>query len=899
MNHLNAIFSTAQRLQASRSFLRDLRGLDKTAEGAEFAKAIGEAAALGATPEDVVEQVVKAMAGNEGLALEILMAVQEIAKAHVEHHTRTLANGKTVDVKAYETARTGAMKQTTMAHGATFHAMRTKTPEAHENAAAAHEAAAKQHEDAHGVHPMDVPEVGKEHANLKAQHQMSADYHRQEAATMRHGHGYEVQANRAVTASQGTKAAITTHQSQMAHQKAAEEHKKAHEFDPGKGHDQQAAMHTAHAQAAQAVNQSMNSPHQGSDVKGAADASLKAFRATTYAHEGKGLTRDAHAAAAKAHEEAINQHMGIHGAKESDEDGHHGQIAKTHMALHAYHSAKAQAKTPEEVAKAQVEGYTRVQDGKVIHVGAYDSKRQAAFEASRVAHEASLTAKSKTAHTAAAALHGKAIAAHREAWNVTNHEGRRSMHDANMAEHGDMISGHRAMATAGGGFEDHPFRARAASNLAPDVESVKPGEEDEAAAAHDRAGSAHVTAMDAAGANRSHHSSQADQHAQDARKIRERKDAPNDEDAEAHEELATSGGIDLSKLVPGHNTETTRKSLDRLVKFGMAKKDGTRYTATPEGEIGKAEGPMTTLGGGTDLATKSGGAALAVEGRPGKEGRKKQDGMDYCDACDTAYPEGTKHECPGTVAKAHVESHTRVVGGKTVQVQSYDTHHAAAMKASFAAQSTTAQAQNPEHHTHAAASHMKAAEGHREAAKYAPEDWQKKGHEDNAKLHEHYAQAHHAKAKAADQRADTGVDTPQHTPQDLKELENHHDYAGFGYLGHEHRTDETDKHLTDAANKAGISKHELAAHALSKSGRHMMDDHTNLGEKASEDEKVAHFQRHLTSPKTAKEHGIKEYAKDLEERAPAKPAAGATEPVTVKPATPEKGYRIPPKPTTK
>ena len=42
MHHLNLIFSTAQRLQASRSFLRDLRGLDKTTEGVEFAKAIGQ-----------------------------------------------------------------------------------------------------------------------------------------------------------------------------------------------------------------------------------------------------------------------------------------------------------------------------------------------------------------------------------------------------------------------------------------------------------------------------------------------------------------------------------------------------------------------------------------------------------------------------------------------------------------------------------------------------------------------------------------------------------------------------------------------------------------------------------------------------------------------------------------
>lgn len=633
MHHLNLIFSTAQRLQASRSFLRDLRGLDKTAEGIEFAKAIGEAAALGATPEDVVEQVVKAMAGNEAMALEVLGVVQEIAKAHVEQHTHTLANGKTVDVKAYENARTAAMKQTTMAHGATFHALRTKTPEAHENAAAAHEAAAKMHGEAHEVHPMDVPEVGKEHANLKGQHQLSADFHRQEAATMRHGHGYAVQAERAATASEGAKTALTTHQSQISHEKAALEHSKAHEFDPSKGHDQQAAMHTAHAQAAQVVSQSEGSPHTGADVRAAHSASTKALLATQAAH--KAATSEAHAAATKAHEEAINKHMEIHGAKESDEDGHHGQIAKTHMAIHAYHSAKAKGE-----------------------------------------------------------------------------------------------------------------------------------------------------------------------------------------------------------------------------------------------QVTKAEGPMTTLGGGTDLATKTGGAALAVEGRPDEKDRKDDE---------------------EEIGKAHVETHTRIDGGKVVQVQSYDTHLGAAIRASSEAHTATGKAQTPEQHTQTAALHMKASEAHKTAAAHAPEEWMKKGHEDSAKTHEHYAQAHHAKAKAADQRADTGVDTPQHTTQDIKEMENHPDYAGHGYLGHLKRTEDTDKHLAEAANKAGVSHHELAAHILSSSGRHMVDDHTNLGEKASSNERVAHMHRWITDPKNVKHYGIKEYAKDLEERAPKKPE-GAKEPVTVRAAGTEKGHKIPEKP---
>jgi hypothetical protein len=238
---------------------------------------------------------------------------------------------------------------------------------------------------------------------------------------------------------------------------------------------------------------------------------------------------------------------------------------------------------------------------------------------------------------------------------------------------------------------------------------------------------------------------------------------------------------------------------------------------------------------------------------------------------------------PIQVAKAHVEAHTRVVGGKVVQVSGYETHANAANAMSQNATRATSHAIGKGYEEHAAAAqlHKDAAEAHRIAAQHAPEDWLKKGHEENAKMSEHYAQAHHAKAKAGDQRADIGVDTPQHTPQDLKELENHHDYQGFGYLGHEHRSEATDKALTEAANKSGISKYQLAAHVLGKSGRHMMDEHSDLGDKASHEERVAHFQRVLTNGKRDKEYGIKEYAKDLEERGPAKPA------------TPSQGYATP------
>lgn len=104
----------------------------------------------------------------------------------------------------------------------------------------------------------------------------------------------------------------------------------------------------------------------------------------------------------------------------------------------------------------------------------------------------------------------------------------------------------------------------------------------------------------------------------------------------------------------------------------------------------------------------------------------------------------------------------------------------------------------------------------------------------------------------------------QHTAESVAALEKHGDHQGFGYLGHEGRTPETDAALASAATKAGISKHQLAAFALSKAGRHAMDD-APTG-KADE----AHFTKWIKDTgkggKWSKTYGVPGYAKDLENR---------------------------------
>lgn len=133
--------------------------------------------------------------------------------------------------------------------------------------------------------------------------------------------------------------------------------------------------------------------------------------------------------------------------------------------------------------------------------------------------------------------------------------------------------------------------------------------------------------------------------------------------------------------------------------------------------------------------------------------------------------------------------------------------------------------------------------------------------------------------KAKTTAAASGKPEGGHKTEDLEALEKHSDHHGFGYLGHEGRDSGTDLALTQAANEANVSKHELAAHVLSKSGRHMMDSlpqsaQVQPGREIGKDEltakhkaRVEHFKSWLTDPKNTKQYGIKSYAKDLEGKA--------------------------------
>jgi len=703
------ILTTAINLQASRTFKRDLTGLGCTLEGQEFAKALAGGAAYGLTAEEIVEEVTKAMVGDQTLALELLEGVQTVAKAHVEQHTRTLPNGKTVSVHAYETARTEAMKQTTAAHGATFRAMRAKTPEAHENAASAHQEAAAKHGEAYDLHPRDVREAGEDHSNLKGQHQMAVDYHRSEAKKMREGDEYGKAQAKASYASGQADGAATPDAAEKFHSAAAEAHKKAGALGGEKEHGDAAEKHENHALAAKAAQMASRSPHlAGGRNEGAKIAAAQAGRAAsnaayaaTYAAHTKN-TPQAHQEAADAHANAADHHMTIHGEHEDSEDGHSGQIAQHHIALHAYHTSRAKP-APEKgeppVAKA---------------------------EAPRPPGE--------NPHAAPGAILG--------------------IEAGCLAEGGAGNPGNSPVVKA-----------------------------------------------------------------------------------------------DSGPSQPG---------MAYCDKCDTAYPKGTEHHCKGGDGVAKADGPMTSMGGGTDLATKEGGEALAVEGRPDEKDRKDDDldgkGM------------------TGEIGKAEVAAHTRTVGGKVVQVSAYETHRDAALAHTLAAHKASAYPDKmaPEGHTAAAAAHQKAAELQREAAKYAPEEWTKKGHEDQAKVHEHYAHAHGQKAAAAGQKADSGVDAKVHSAESVAALENHEDHQGYGYLGHSSRTPETDAQVAEAANRAGLSPHHLAAHLLSKSGRHLMDDHKTG---STPEEATAHFQRWMTDPKNEKKYGINDYAKDLEKRAPRPEAA--------------------------
>lgn len=495
MNHLNRIHSTAIALQGARTFKTELAGIAKTPQCEEFTKALADATVHGETPDMIANQVIKAMGGNEQLALALLEAAHEGALEEVSKamaHTRTLANGKMVNVKAYEQSRTASMKATTNAHGATFRAMSTKTPEAHENAAAMHEHAAKQHEEAHGIHPMDVPEVGTEHARLKGQHQMAAEWHKSEADKIRGDQDYDKVKSEANTASRLSSHAGTSAQAEGAHAHAAALHEKAAKLKPGAGHEDSAGMHRAKSGSTKALSAAMDSPHKTKGRYDAQAATAEAQQATNNAIS-SGKPED-HAKAAEAHSAAADKHLTVNGEKESGPEGHHGKIAKTHMDLHEYHSKKAGKEQP--VAKAdgaapaptgghdlakqegmdamKVEGRPDEKSRKKtkeeeeaelsksekaepgpedgVKVTDYETNHAYSTKASVGAHNATANADAPESHAKAASAHHEAAEAHRdsakyapEAWQKQGHEQQADLHDHYAKNHdskakaGDMM----------------------------------------------------------------------------------------------------------------------------------------------------------------------------------------------------------------------------------------------------------------------------------------------------------------------------------------------------------------------------------------------------------------------------------------------------------------------------
>jgi hypothetical protein len=682
MDRLTRIFSSAIAFQGARTQRNEIRGLDKTPEGIEFAKSMVEGVFHGIPAETMVIEVTKAMCGDEKLALELMESVQEITKAQVEAHTRT-EGGKVIQVHAYETARQKAMVHSYKAAAATLHAFRTKTPEAHENAAAAHEEAMKAHSEAHEAHPPEDPESGTLHAKDREVHRSTAELHRSTASDLRNGEAYQHSANKAEGLSNLASQVGTSAMAENRHMAAAAAHREAHGKNPNMGHMERAQSHEAFAKASRAFDTALHSDIPSSkDKYDALDLSGKALRETQTAHQAN--TPKAHERAAEAHGKAAEAHMALHGKHESSEDGTHGQVARHHIDLHAYHTKMAQP----TVAKASTE-----------------LAGQTGTEATMV-------------------------------------EGR-----------------------------------------------------------------------------------------------------PDEKQAECT----------ISKADPGPDPLYTS---DEQVIKAIKDWDAENREKLKEGKIkGEFAGPHESfpINSPKDITH-----AYMLAHHAGDPAAIKAHLRSIAEA--HGWTKHLPEEEEEKVAKAHVEAHSRTQGGKVVQVASYDTHKQAAMEASHAAHTATATAQTPEQHTSAAAGHMKAAVAQREAGKYAPESWQEKGHEAQAELHETYAQAHHAKAKAAGNRADTGVDQPPHTAQDVKNLEQHPDYQGFGYLGHSNRTDITDEQVAEAANKAGLKPHELAAHLLSKSGRHMMDNH---GGDTPPGQAVAKFQQWMTDPKNKKHYDIDSYAKEL------------------------------------
>jgi hypothetical protein len=111
-----------------------------------------------------------------------------------------------------------------------------------------------------------------------------------------------------------------------------------------------------------------------------------------------------------------------------------------------------------------------------------------------------------------------------------------------------------------------------------------------------------------------------------------------------------------------------------------------------------------------------------------------------------------------------------------------------------------------------------------------------------------------------------------HTPESVKAVEDHKDFIGFGYHGHDDRQELDDKRVAEAANEAGLDKHTLHAHLLSKSGRHMMD---SAPDPDDGDKRKSHFKKWFGNKDNTKAYGIEKYAKELAEMDPSAETAQA------------------------
>lgn len=70
--------------------------------------------------------------------------------------------------------------------------------------------------------------------------------------------------------------------------------------------------------------------------------------------------------------------------------------------------------------------------------------------------------------------------------------------------------------------------------------------------------------------------------------------------------------------------------------------------------------------------------------------------------------------------------------------------------------------------------------------------------------------------------------------------------GGYGYLGHESRSERTDEALVEACNILGVSEGEMFLWANSAHGRHLMD---RLGRGASSSELQTDLEKHLPALK--------------------------------------------------